>query len=134
MESTLGKKFKLCLMLGVLLMSIGVVFAQTATAPGMICNMLCSVAKLILYVVVFIIVIMIIVYGAKWATSAEDPEARSKAKEGIIHVIIAWLAIFIALYIISWLASVAGIDMGKIVDPIKLLIDDCDIICSDMTI
>lgn len=128
------KKFRLGLILGIfLLMNASVVFAQATEAPQMICSMLCNVAKLVLYVVVFIAVIMIILYGAKWATSGEDPEARTSAKNAIVHVIIAWIAIFIALYVISWLAGVAGIAMGSIVDPVLLLTSNCDGICSGIS-
>lgn len=136
---SLDKKLRLFLVLGILLMNICIVLTAQEDdddegagddVPTSICTTVCEIAKIFMFVIVFIVMIMLVVHGARWATSAEDPGARAKAKEGMMHVIIAFVAVFFALYLMAWLASQLGVGTLPI-DPIKLMGNPtCSELCS----
>ena len=103
------RRSKTLLILGVLLlMNLGTADIST-DAPGVAKNILCQIANVIWWIAVAGIILLLVMYGIKWASAGEDPEARGAAKSGIIHVLAGAIILAIAATIVLWLFSITGV-------------------------
>ena len=75
--------------------SSGMVSAQTA-----ICDILYNIRNLLSFIAAGVAVVVITLQGIKWAGSADDPGARKKAKEGIVHAVVGLIIVLIAVWIV----------------------------------
>lgn len=112
------KRFKTSVILVLLLMQIGIVSAVDGDLETLINTFLCSIAHLIFNIAIIFSVIAIVFHGIKWATSADDPAARSAAKSGIFYILIGVFIVVAAMTIVLWTLDIAGVG-----EPIN--IEDC---------
>ncbi|OYT54783.1 MAG: hypothetical protein B6U72_01570 [Candidatus Altiarchaeales archaeon ex4484_2] len=128
------------LMFGAFLSMTGLVYAQASGVdPGaashfynaMAC-IICQIMQFLYYIVAIIATLMVIVAGIKWITSSDDPEARNSAKSQVFNVVIGLIVVLLAAFLVSFIvvhAFLGGQGM-VILDPVKMVIDGCDAICT----
>ena len=93
---------------------------------------ICQIMQFLYYIVAIIATLMVIVAGIKWITSSDDPEARNSAKSQVFNVVIGLIVVLLAAFLVSFIvvhAFLGGQGM-VILDPVKMVIDGCDAICT----
>ena len=71
------------------------------TAINMITDILCKVIFVLYIIAPGIGSIIVTMEGIRWISSSDDPGARKKAKEGIIHVIVGLIIVMLAIPLIA---------------------------------
>jgi len=106
----------------VLLLSLAtMVNAQVAEVTTQLQNtlstILCVIVQVLVYIAGGIAIIIIVLNGIKWTASSDDPGARKKAKEGIVHAIVGLIIVLIAITVVSLVTGAAA--------PTEVIIKGC---------
>ena len=94
--------------LGFLVMAIGTVAAQT-TVVSLINALICRLITILWGVSAAVATIVIVIAGIKWIGSSEDAGARAQAKSTIVHAIIGLIIVIVALSIVNYAITGAGV-------------------------
>lgn len=74
---------------------------DTTTAATLINDVLCKVLFILFVIAPGIGAIVVTLEGIRWIGSSEDPGARKKAKEGIIHVVVGLIIVLLAVPVVT---------------------------------
>ena len=94
--------------LGFLVMAIGTVAAQT-TVVSLINALICRLITILWGVSAAVATIVIVIAGIRWIGSSEDAGARAQAKSTIVHAIIGLIIVIVALSIVNYAITGAGV-------------------------
>ncbi|MFH1126230.1 MAG: pilin, partial [Candidatus Altiarchaeota archaeon] len=75
------------------------------TTARIIDNVLCSIIFILFVIAPGIGAVVITLEGIRWTASADDPGARKKAKEGIIHVIVGLIIVLTAVPLVTMIMA-----------------------------
>jgi hypothetical protein len=91
----------------VLLLAAGVSAENTAAkeTAGVINDVLCRVIFILFIIAPGIGAIIITLEGIRWSASADDPGARKRAKEGIIHAVVGLIIVLVAIPLVTMVMS-----------------------------
>ncbi|RLI90494.1 MAG: hypothetical protein DRO89_05760 [Candidatus Altiarchaeales archaeon] len=94
--------------LGFLVMAIGTVAAQT-TVVSLINALICRLITILWGVSAAVATIVMVIAGIRWIGSSEDAGARAQAKSTIVHAIIGLIIVIVALSIVNYAITGAGV-------------------------
>jgi len=99
---------KALIALVLLALSLSAAADDATTAANIISDVLCKVLFILFIIAPGVGAIIITLEGIRWAASSDDPGARKKSKEGIIHAIVGLIIVLLAVPLVTIVITGAG--------------------------
>ena len=102
------KAISILWLISLLVVDVSADFTSAVTSvKNLLSRIVCVIVVTAVYIAGAIAILIIVINGIKWTTSSDDPGARKKAREGVVHAVIGLIIVLLAATIIGMITGAA---------------------------